>query len=280
MKTNLNTKSGFTLVELAIVLVIIGLIIGGVLVGQDLIKAATIRTAITDVEKFNAASTTFRGKYNGLPGDLAAAKAVEFGLSPAATNNAAGTDGARDGNGAIEGGPGTPTLLGGEAALFWQDLGATGLIGGQYTAIGVAVSPAAAVAAGAINTYLPRSKLRDSASYHVYSATGRNSIFLASMTAPAAGGVVASTSAVSPLEAKGIDEKLDDGAPFTGIALSFGAVLTAPPVAANATAGSGAPPAANATTECVTTGSVYNVSSAATGGPANVNCQMLIRSSF
>jgi prepilin-type N-terminal cleavage/methylation domain-containing protein len=33
-------RAGFTLVEIAIVLVIIGLIIGGILVGADLIKVA------------------------------------------------------------------------------------------------------------------------------------------------------------------------------------------------------------------------------------------------
>ena len=49
-----NSRAGFTLVELAIVLVIIGLIIGGVLVGQDLIKAATIRSTVSDLEKINA----------------------------------------------------------------------------------------------------------------------------------------------------------------------------------------------------------------------------------
>ena len=66
----MHPRSGFTLVELSIVLVIIGLIAGGVLVGRDLIEAAAIRQQITQVERFKTAVQTFRTKYNGLPGDL------------------------------------------------------------------------------------------------------------------------------------------------------------------------------------------------------------------
>jgi len=52
-KTNYSysTDSGFTLIELSIVLVIIGLIVGAILVGQDLIKAAEIRSTISQVGK-------------------------------------------------------------------------------------------------------------------------------------------------------------------------------------------------------------------------------------
>ena len=60
---------GFTLIELSIVLVIIGLIIGGVLVGRELIAAAEIRQQIGQIEKYNTAVSTFRLKYNCLPGD-------------------------------------------------------------------------------------------------------------------------------------------------------------------------------------------------------------------
>ena len=49
--------SGFTLIEMAIVLVVIGLVVGGGVVGRDLIKAAAMRAQITQIEKYNTAAT-------------------------------------------------------------------------------------------------------------------------------------------------------------------------------------------------------------------------------
>ncbi len=268
MKTPTKT-SGFTLVELAIVLVIIGLIIGGVLVGQDLIKAATIRSTVSDIEKFNAGATTFRGKYNGLPGDLTAARAVEFNLSAAADANSAGTAGLRDGNGVLEGGAAGNTNLGGETALFWQDLGKAGLIAGTYPGIGTVVFPAVAVTTANANSYMPHAKLRDTANYYTYSTAGRNWFYIGSIAADTAG-VITPTAAVTPQEAKGIDEKIDDGFPTTGVVLNMTNLTTA---------NAGAAPA---TTVCATnaTPSVYNVSSAATGALSNVVCMLQLRTSF
>ena len=51
-------KSGFTLIELSIVLVIIGLIIGGILVGRDLINASAIRAQISQIDKYQQAANT------------------------------------------------------------------------------------------------------------------------------------------------------------------------------------------------------------------------------
>jgi prepilin-type N-terminal cleavage/methylation domain-containing protein len=62
-------QKGFTLVELAIVIVIIGLLVGGVLQGQELIKQAKERKIISNIESYKAAGNTFRAKYNALPGD-------------------------------------------------------------------------------------------------------------------------------------------------------------------------------------------------------------------
>ena len=73
---------GFTLIEMSIVLVIIGLIVGGVLVGQDLIKAASVRSQISQLEKLETAIYAFRDKYSGLPGDLSNATTF-FGATDA-----------------------------------------------------------------------------------------------------------------------------------------------------------------------------------------------------
>ena len=63
-------KNAFTLIELAIVLVIIGLLVAGVLAGQDLIKQAHIRKNINELQNINRSWITFKLKYNNVPGDL------------------------------------------------------------------------------------------------------------------------------------------------------------------------------------------------------------------
>ncbi len=73
---------GFTLMELSIVLVIIGLIVGGVLVGQDLIKAATVMSQVTQLQQVETAIYAFQNKYGALPGDIPNATSM-FGTTDA-----------------------------------------------------------------------------------------------------------------------------------------------------------------------------------------------------
>lgn len=117
-----HTRRGFTLVEMALVLIIVGLVLGGVVIGRDMIKAAMIRKQITQFEQFSVAATTFRVKYSAFPGDIAASKATAFGFV-----SRAGTNGHGDDDSVIEG-CGTYWEVGCEAAMFWRDLSEAHLI--------------------------------------------------------------------------------------------------------------------------------------------------------
>ena len=62
-------QSGFTLVEIAIVLVIIGLLLGGVLKGQELITQAKIKNVSNDLNGVTVAIYGYQDRYKRLPGD-------------------------------------------------------------------------------------------------------------------------------------------------------------------------------------------------------------------
>ena len=72
-----NGKSGFTLLELSIVLIGIGLLVGGVLVGRDLIDAARQRGVLKEFESYQLAIQTYKLKYNCYAGDCN--NATQFG---------------------------------------------------------------------------------------------------------------------------------------------------------------------------------------------------------
>jgi prepilin-type N-terminal cleavage/methylation domain-containing protein len=94
-------QSGYTLVEIAIVLVIIGLLLGGVLKGQELIYNQKVKSTYDNYRQFTAAMYGYQDRYKALPGDDPLANKRGF-IVPA--GDPAITPG--DGNGYIAGGGG------------------------------------------------------------------------------------------------------------------------------------------------------------------------------
>src|SRR6202162_5353761 len=87
-RTNMGKLSkGFTLIEIAIVLVIIGLLLGGVLKGQELITGARVRNLISQQDGIKAAFFGFQDRFRALPGDYASASTNINGVTIAGDGN-------------------------------------------------------------------------------------------------------------------------------------------------------------------------------------------------
>ena len=129
MKRN---QSGFTLIEIAIVLVIIGLLLGGVLKGQELINSAKVKNLATDFRNIPVFIYGYQDKFRALPGDDAT-------LSVPATSHLTGatacgpvgtaTATCTPGNGLINGTWNDYSATS-EAYLFWQHVRLAGLTSG------------------------------------------------------------------------------------------------------------------------------------------------------
>lgn len=118
----MNTKNGFTLVELAIALMVIGLLIGGVLKGQELIENARVTQTVRQLKSYDAATLIFRNTYNALPGDIKRPNRI-----PNCTDEACSMAG--DGNGRIYDATGGGSDMH-EAFNFFPHLTKAGMIQG------------------------------------------------------------------------------------------------------------------------------------------------------
>jgi prepilin-type N-terminal cleavage/methylation domain-containing protein len=116
----MKKQTGFTLVEIAIVMVIIGLLLGGVLKGQEMITNAKVKGIEADFNGVTAALYSYQDRYRALPGDDK--KATRFYTSIPVGN--------RDGK---IGGAFYSTTADVESRLFWLHLRNAGLIAGATT---------------------------------------------------------------------------------------------------------------------------------------------------
>ena len=184
----MNKQAGFTLIELAIVLVIIGLLLGGVLRGQELINSAKVKNMARDFQNVQVYVYGYQDRFKTLPGDDH--NAVNH--VGATANPANGTQ-----NGVIEGAWNTNTD-GDESCAVWEQIRRAGLAPGS-----TAVSCAAAD-----TTYRPRNA--DGGLIGIQSVST-----FAQITGMQGAYVVCSDSILGRFAAQ-LDTTLDDGIGNTG----------------------------------------------------------------
>ncbi len=217
MQKRRTHNSGFTIIELGVVMVVLGLLLAGILVGQELVKAAILRNVVNQLTSYDTAANAFYLKYGGLPGDLRTAEV--FGLG---TTDGPGENG--DGNFSIgyetqltleELLEETDNIGAPENANFWYHLAQAGLIEGNYDG---SFTPAG----------VPRTKIRNAfilSLNYVWDGSGymyRNGYYIGQNRIDwdigNLGGVESRAGAPKLLAAEAftLDQKMDDGDANTG----------------------------------------------------------------
>ena len=199
MKRN---QSGFTLIEIAIVLVIIGLLLGGVLKGQELINSAKVKNLATDFKNVPVYIYGYQDKFRALPGDdIGAVTHVGAAATQIPTVGAA-----TSGNGLIDGGTGywDSTAVADEAQLFWVDVRLANLAPGP-SAVGTLVN--------GVPDFLPNNAVGGVIGVISTSAfNAANPLVLPVIN----GSYIVCSSAIMGRYAKQLDIQMDDGVYTTG----------------------------------------------------------------
>ncbi|OYW77194.1 MAG: hypothetical protein B7Z37_05305 [Verrucomicrobia bacterium 12-59-8] len=228
----MRQRGGFTLIELAIVLVIIGLLIGGILAAQSMISTAKINATVRQIGQFDAAVMNFKSKYNYLPGDAPAFGGNGNGLIDLGAACIYGTD---------------ITAFACEIANFWSQAESQEFKASTYSFPGVPAESSGA------NKNVPAAKIGKSNDFVIASALSADS-WHAATTNPSNYYAIldssnaqtgnynfhpttSSNSAVEPAALLALDTKMDDGVGNTGNVLSgaigesgfgTGAIVVAP----------------------------------------------------
>lgn len=210
MKRN---QSGFTLIEIAIVLVIIGLLLGGVLKGQELINSAKVKNFGMDFKNIPVVIYGYQDKYKALPGDDVAA---DTHLATPGLDNG-------DGNGIISGNWDSVTPAD-ETVTFWQQVRLAQLTTGA--------------------TAIPVAPTRTDPYFPLNAVGGRIGIESGSVNPPIVGlrgsYYICSEGILGKFVTQ-LDAQMDNGSPNTGAMMAY---AYAPPAAPRAAATTGPAPAA------------------------------------
>lgn len=194
-----KSNKGVSLVELAIVVLIIGLVLSMVLTGKTMMRQAGLRGIINEVSSFRQAIQLFKHQYGSIPGDIS--NATDFWPN---TTNGNGNQSYRNGREFFA-----------EGYKAWQHLSLAGLIPGKYDGIKRGNR-------AIIGKNVPRSKLSGGGYSLIYDNRMNSS------RAPLNKNMIrlgaehphwnTSYGLISPSEAMSIDVKIDDGKPDRGAA--------------------------------------------------------------
>jgi prepilin-type N-terminal cleavage/methylation domain-containing protein len=110
-------EGGFTLVEIAIVLVVFGLLLGGILKGQEMVVQAKIKNIVADFSGISAAYAAYQDRYRAVPGDDPLAGQRWAGATPG------------NGDGQVTGKYNSQSATD-ESRLWWAHLRRSGFVSG------------------------------------------------------------------------------------------------------------------------------------------------------
>lgn len=183
--------AGFTLIEIAIVLVVIGLLVGAVLTGQELIASARVRSLADTNAGIRSAYFAFVDRYRRVPGDW---NANESGEALGEVVNGGGND-----NGRIDNDAGSEWA---EPNALWEQLAKAGFLQGEFA--GDAVAPT------------PNNQRAPLNPFNRVMVLGRTDDYLNAGAAPPARLNLVLGRGIPVALARELDLKIDDGIPDTG----------------------------------------------------------------
>ncbi len=216
-------QQGFTLVELAVVMLLIGLMAGIVVQARSYIRKNQITTTITQVQTYKEAMQVYKDSYGFIPGD-----------SPAATNilpNCTSATFCYNGNGDGIVGESSSSLIGSQAgvtsmpqaetSMFWKHLAKADLI----TGIEPDATPVVSTQAGRFGQTHPSAPVGGGFTVHYFTFnTGITDYLKTALWMRLTNDFTGSSaySVLTPHDAAVIDRKIDDGNPFGGNVQSVG----------------------------------------------------------